>query len=305
MAAGQQCVGGLHDQLGDVEVRVGDPARVGEQLERLLEVVRRLVRAADRAGLVAGLDAGGEGGLEVHGHPGVAGQLGRRTPGAALAEGVGVRRVQPDPLAGQQVVVHRLPQQRVPERVVPLAGDEHVHLDRLPQALVERGRGESGGGGEHLVGDLAAGDARGPDDLPRVVVDPVEPDQQHVGEVVGQPATGSARGGDELLHEERVALGPLDDVGDLGLVEDPAELGDEGTDVGRRQGGQLQPVDAADPGPLGDLAAQGVAAVQVVGAVRRHDRDRAAERPGEQEAEHVARRLVGPVRVLDDQQHRG
>ena len=71
------------------------------------------------------------------------------------------------------------------------------------------------------------------------------------------------------------------------------------------QRAELEPLDAAQPRPLGDLAAERVAAVQVVGAVRRHDRHRRLERPGEQEAEQVAGRLVGPVAVLDDQQHRG
>jgi hypothetical protein len=47
-----------------------------------------------------------------------------------------------------------------------------------------------------------------------------------------------------------------------------------------------------------------VAAVQVVGAVGRNDRDRPVEGPGEEEAEQVARGPVGPVGVLDDQQHR-
>ena len=69
-------------------------------------------------------------------------------------------------------------------------------------------------------------------------------------------------------------------------------------------GDERDPVDAADAGPLGDLAAQRVAAVQVVGAVRRDHGDRADERAGEEEAEQVAGRLVGPVGVLDDEQQR-
>ena len=45
--------------------------------------------------------------------------------------------MQLDPLAGQQVVVHRLAQQRVTEeqRAV-VTGDEHLLGDRLPQRLV-------------------------------------------------------------------------------------------------------------------------------------------------------------------------
>jgi hypothetical protein len=48
-----------------------------------------------------------------------------------------------------------------------------------------------------------------------------------------------------------------------------------------------------------------VAAVEVVGAVGRDDRHRVVERAREQEAEQVPGRLVGPVGVLDHQEHRG
>ena len=62
---------------------------------------------------------------------------------------------------------------------------------------------------------------------------------------------------------------------------------------------ELEPVDAAQPHPLGHLAAQRVAAVEVVGAVGDDERD-AGKGAGEEEAEHVAGGLVGPVGVLDD-----
>ena len=156
------------------------------------------------------------------------------------------------------------------------------------------------------MGDPAAGDAGRADHLARGVVEPVEPDQQHVGEVVGHPAARPGGGADELLDEERVALGAVDD-----RRRAPARSGPRATSSAIRartassgSGDERDAVDAAQPGPLGDLAAQRVAAVQVVGAVRRHDRHRAGEGPGEQEAEHVAGRLVGPVGVLDDEQQR-
>ena len=65
------------------------------------------------------------------------------------------------------------------------------------------------------MGDPAAGAGRGPHHLTGGVVEPVEAHQQQVGEVDRQPraalvavALGAA---DELLGEERVAPGPLDD----------------------------------------------------------------------------------------------
>ena len=213
--------------------------------------------------------------------------------------------MQPDPLAGQQVVVHRLAEQRVPEGVARALRHQHVHLDRLAQRLLEHARLDSGGSRQQAVGDPAAGDAGRPDDLAGGVVEPVEADEQEVGEVGRHPTTGATGRSDELLDEERVALGAVDDVGDLGVADGlGVQLVDERAHVGGRERVELEPIDAADARPLGDLGAQRVATVQVVGAVGRHDPDRTEEGPGEQEAEHVAGRLVGPVGVLDDEQHR-
>ena len=278
--------------------------RIGQQLERLLVVVRGLVGSADGARLVAGPHGRGQGGDQVEGEPGMAGELGRRTRRRTAAQGLGVRRVQPYPLAGQQVVVDRLAEQGVPKGVAPLVGDQDVGLDGAPEAGVERGAVEVGRRGKHVVGDPAPGDARGPRHLAGGLVEPVEAHEQHVGQLGWDPAARSGRRPDELLDEERVALGPVDDVVDLlGTQLRRVQLGDEGADVGRLQWLELEALDAAEPGPLRDLGAERVAAVQVVGAVRRDHRYRAVERPGEQEAEHVAGRMVGPVRVLDDQQH--
>ena len=140
LAGAGQGLGGAHGQLGEVDVARGAPGRVGEQLEGLLVVVRRLVGAGHRHRLVAGPDAGVERGVEVVGQPGVPGQLGGGAAAHALAERLGVLRVQPHPLAGQQVVVDRLPEQGVPEGVGAVAGDQQVHLDGLPQPLLELGR---------------------------------------------------------------------------------------------------------------------------------------------------------------------
>ena len=165
---------------------------------------------------------------------------------------------------------------------------------------------EAGGLAEHVVGDPTAGDAGRAHHLAGLVVEAVEADQQHVGELGRHPAAGAGRGADELLDEERVALGPAHDVGDVVLLEVAGvQLVDQGADVGRRQWLELKALDAADPGPLRHLRAERVPSVEVVGAVRRHQGHRPVEGAGEQEAEHVAGRLVGPVGVLDDQEHRG
>ncbi|MGY2701401.1 hypothetical protein ACVW2K_000985 [Nocardioides sp. HB32] len=305
VTAGREGLGGADHELRQIEVDLGAAARVDEELERLLVVVGRLVRAADLAGLVAGLDARGERGVQVEREPGVPRELGcRPTAGAGLERG-GVPLVQADPLAGQQVVVHRLAEEGVPEVVATVGRDQDVHLDGLPHALVELVGTEARDLDEQVVGDLPAGDAGGADHLPRVVVEPVEAHEQHVREVGRHPAPGPGRGAGELLDEERVALRAADDVGELLLGQAVGdELRDEGAHrvVGQRR--QRDAAHAPEAGPLRHLAAERVAAVQVVGAVRRDQGHRAAERAGEEEAEHVAGRLVGPVEVLDDEEER-
>jgi hypothetical protein len=58
------------------------------------------------------------------------------------------------------------------------------------------------------------------------------------------------------------------------------------------------------PGPLGESRAERVSAVDVVAAVGDDEGDRRVELPGEEVAEQLAGRLVGPVGVLDDDEQR-
>ena len=112
------------------------------------------------------------------------------------------------------------------------------------------------------------------------------------------------RGADQLLDEERVALGAADDVADARLAAAGVgvQLLHETAYVGAAERLELDALDAGHPRPHGDLAAERVAAVQVVGAVGRDERDRGVEAAAEQEAHQVAGRLVGPVEVLDDEE---
>ena len=126
--------------------------------------------------------------------------------------------MQPGALAGQQVAVDGLLQQGVPERVAAgRVGEQQLPADRLAQRLVERLLVEPGGRRQQLVVDPATGHARHPYDVlcgRRELLDPAE---QDVGELARHLGRGLGGGGQQLLGEEGVALGPLEQVGQAGL----------------------------------------------------------------------------------------
>ena len=163
------------------------------------------------------------------------------------------------------------------------------------------------------MGDPAAGAGRGAHHLPAGVVELVEAHEQQVGEVarerrsVGRALSRPAEPArtDELLGEERVALGALHDPGDVALVDRAGlQRADEAADHVVGQRGQLHPQHSGEPRPLGDDRAKRMAPVQVVGAVGPDDGDGRPELPGQQEAHEVPGGAVCPVEVLEDHEHR-
>ncbi len=303
---GDEGLGAAAYETVQVDV-VGDLGQPLEEVERLEELHGRLVGTAHGEGLVAGLDPGPHRGRAVAGPAGVERELGRGAGRLAGPERLAEGGVQTGALAGEQVVVDRLAEQGVPERVGRAAGPgEDVGLDGAAQRGLEVGGAEAGHRREQLVGDLPAGDARDPDHLAGAVVEPVEVHQQHVGELGGHVSPGGPGGADQLLDEERVALGAVDDLGDarLGDRRVLVDRVDQQAHVGVGEGVDLDPLDPTQASPLGDLRAQRVPAVEVVGAVGHDEPHGTGEGPGEEEAQHVAGRLVGPVRVLHDDEQR-
>ncbi len=120
----------------------------------------------------------------------------------------------------------------MPEPVIRLAARlEDVRVDGLVQGSVQDSVGHVGDLGEQRVRHAPAGDRGHPDHVPGVVGEPIEADEQQVGELGGQHVgAGAVDGrGDELLGEEGIALGAVDDPADLRLghrlgVQRPDEL---------------------------------------------------------------------------------
>ena len=127
-----------------------------------------------------------------------------------------------------------------------------------------------------------------------------------VGQGVGQGDVGpDGAGRDQLLGEERVALGAGQDAVDHGRGTGWPATAWRCSASSTRPKGQLDPLQVGEADQLGQQRPQGVAAVQLVGAVAGHQGDPAAPQGPDQEGQQVAGGAVGPVQVLDHQQQRG
>ena len=234
------------------------------------------------------------------------GQLSRRAVGAMRGEGFGVLRMQSHPLAWQQVLVDRLGEQRVAERIaVGVERNQDVRFDRPAKSGFQCGCGEVGAVGQQRVRDMAPGHGGCSHGQPPVIADLVQPHEQQVGEIGRKRAVADLRCGDQLLDEERVALRAGEDVPQVSLGHRAwMELADQLACLPIAERPELKSGNRREAHPLGERSPQRVPAMQVVAAVGREDRDRRAELPGEQHAHQVPGRLVGPMHVFDDEQQR-
>ena len=116
---------------------------------------------------------------------------------------------------------------------------------------------------------------------------------------------GTLGGGDQLLGEERVAVGSPCDGVDQGrpqlVAGDHADHLDELVAV---EPGQIDPVDPRLAFGLGQPAGQRMTAVQLVAAEGGDDEQALVPPRAREEGQQVAGRAVGPVRVFDDEQDR-
>ena len=303
------------DQLGPVAARHRD--RVGDvrpQVERPL-VLR--VRGLERERLLRSLGRGQrrrERPLVVARRRPVVGELGpvRRLRGSrgrrVGLEGERALAVEPSPLAGEQLVVRHLGEQRVAERVAlgslrRRVHDEDLAGDRRPQRRLEP-VGAVGGPGDRdqqVVVDPASRDG----DDPEHVVDVLGHGRQAGQEDLPQrrrQAAGRRLGlrQQQLLDEERVAVGSAMDPGDeLRVGGDALDRLEQRGGLVLRQAGQGEPLHAAGPLELAEPRERRVTAVQLVRAQRHRDEDRFRAQGSDEEAQGLAGRRVRPVDVLD------
>src|SRR5262245_56640572 len=227
-----------------------------------------------------------------------------------LAEYRGIRGVEAPTRARQQVVVEGLPQQRMAERVAggnPVVGgnDEILRrrlLERRYDLVLRRARDACK---ERLVG-CPAPDRHRSEQSSRRLRQPVCACKQHVAKACRQLVAGSGGPrGEQLLGEERVALGALVDRRDDGRIrlaaEDRLDLGGR---LGRVERYEPDQLDRCQSLHLGKPRPEGVTPVELVGPIRCDDTETLIPRVAGDERREVARRRVGPVQVLDDEDDR-
>ncbi len=242
------------------------------------------------------------------------GQLGgrprHRVQPLLVGQQAGQRRVQPGPLAGQQVGVDRLAQQRVPEHVALLAvGGEQLVGHRLADRLLVLRSRQPRRGHDQLVVHPAAAHRGGAQRLLGGARQLLHPGHEQRGQA-GRELLVAVRGGEQLLGVVGVALGPVHDGDQLGRVEHapPAarlrERGDVRRERRRVQRPEIDRGHVRQPEQLRDHRTQRVTAVQVIGPVAaEHGHPLAVQHPG-QERDQVPGGPVGPVQVLEHEQHR-
>ena len=281
------------------------------QRERAPVVARGLGERSDALGLVARAHRGGQRARLVAGSQPVVRDLGR--DGRRVAAGEvgprlqrgGERRVQPRPLARQQLVVGDLLQQGMAEGEAVAARDEHVMAHRLAQRVGELRLREPGRRREQPWCT-----SRPPAAATRTTACAHRIERARCGPAACRAASAAARRPrprrrHELLGEERVALRAGEHRVDERLGRSAPRIPASCSRISARASGvELQPLRARRGRHIGQEAPQALAAVDLVAAVRRHDQDALVAQPARQEGQQVERRPIGPMEVLDDEQHR-
>ena len=293
--------------------------RVGEvpELDRELVLAGRLAVGEHSPRRVAGRDRGGQcSGRLVCRRPMVGDLdqptcLGGTTGNRPAVHHPRVGAVERAALGRQELVVRRLLDQRVAEPVALVLGrpvdDEQLRVDGLANRGREIRLGRSGHFGEDVVFDLAPGDGRDLDEVGGLLARLSQPHEEHAAEGVGQVvarARRRVRGGDQLLGEERVPVGPSRDrIEERRWHGRAQDAGDELGQLASNEPEQVEPVDTWLAFSLSQPGRQRMPTMELVGAERPDDEQPLVAHVPPQECEQVARRAVRPMEILDDEQH--
>ncbi len=204
------------------------------------------------------------------------------------------------PLARQQLFQHRLADQLMPEGVPVAVADQHVRRHRGPNRRGQRSILPRRHRGQQPVPGTGPAHRRGPQQL-----------LGRLGQVLDRPERPRQGGADrpvpvhQRLGEQRIppAAPPhrVEHRRRRRPPQDPLQLR---THLPPRKPPQLQPGHPVHPLQPGQQRPQRVGPVQVVGPERHHRQNRGLPQVADQEAQQVTGGRVGPVHVLDDQQHR-
>ena len=219
----------------------------------------------------------------------------------------GDRGMELQPLARQQLVVHRLANEAVAELHDLIgAGQQQVAVDCFPQRSRQIGRLHPGDDRQDVVARGLAGDGDHAEEVPRCGREATDPSQQRLPEREPKALLSPLLHGEQLLGEERVAAAALVEAGDEGTIgrtaEDARELV---ADLARGERGELDALHLPAAAELGEEAEEQMALVQLVRAIGAEQHDAPVRQVAHQEPQHVAGRLVRPVQVLerDDGDH--
>ena len=277
---------------------------------------------AEASRLLTGPDRGGERARNVVAGQAVLGQFrgrSRHREPLLLGQQSAHRAVQPGPLAGEQVRVDGFPQQRVPEDVAFHAvGHEQLVRDRLTdRGLVFVGR-QAGRGADELVVGPPSGDRRRAEYPLRGIGQLFHPAEQKRRQPGGQGAAfgriAADERGEQFLRVIGVAFGSGHDVVQLDRFDPARRRRHQMLGQGRRQmlsqgrgnqRGEIDRGDAGQPEQFGHYRPERVPPVQVVGPVGADQRDPFPVQHAGQERDQVPGGGIGPVQVLEHQEHRG
>ena len=207
------------------------------------------------------------------------------------------------PLAGQKIGVDGVAHERVTERQAVLILQKHGARNRLAKRVVELGTTQLTQLGQQLMVHPLAADSGQPQRLARLFGERLDPDHQSVPQSLGNhPALG--RCVEELLGEERIAVGPREQVvhqrfrGPL-----PGDRLHQLRHLGSGERIELDALDTLSALLLGEEWTQRVTAVKLVASVSADDHQANTPRVAGQERDEIPGGAVGPVEILDQEQH--